>query len=53
MLPGSTAVYAVLFATGSWLYGKIPAALALASVAIAAMFGIVSLKFNDQIRVTA
>lgn len=47
MLLGSTAVYAVLFATGSWLYGQIPAALALASVAIAAMFGIVSLKFND------
>ena len=47
MLLGCTAVYAVLFATGFWIYGQTAFALGLGTVAIAAASGIVGLRFND------
>ena len=47
MLLGCTAVYGVLFATGSWLYGETVMAAAMTGVAIVAAGGIVLLRFND------
>jgi len=46
MLLGSLAVYAVLFATGSWLYGDRALAVGLGCVATASALGIVRLRFN-------
>ncbi|MDX1481708.1 MAG: hypothetical protein R3315_08540, partial [Woeseiaceae bacterium] len=43
---GCLSVYALLFATGSWLYGQPVAATLLAAVAILSAFGIVKLRFN-------
>lgn len=48
MVLGCLAVYAVLFATGSYLYGHLPNAAVLTLVAIASAVGIVKLKFNNQ-----
>ena len=47
MLLGCLTVYALLFATGSWLYGQTTAAVSLTSVAILSAFGIVKLRFNN------
>ena len=47
MFLGCTAVYAILFATGSWLYGNPAMAGLLATTAVLAAAGVVKLKFND------
>ena len=46
MVLGCLAVYAILFATGSFLYGELTDALVLTVVATFAALGIVKLKFN-------
>ena len=47
MVLGCLAVYALLFATGSWLYGQSGNAAILGAVAVLSAAGIVRLKFND------
>ena len=48
MLFGCLAVYSVLFATGSFLYGNSINGAVLSAVAIVATGGIVKLRFNNQ-----
>ena len=47
MVLGCSAVYAVLFGTGFWLYGQGPNALALFALAALSALGIIALRFND------